>query len=281
MMSADFGKQYSLRLNVAFGAILVLLFYRFIQSVLLSQMGQPLVPFAPNDFVYQLFYNSGIMQFVLAHPFVASVLDMLLFLLPILAMVTGRRLFIIGTSAGLLLYQFIFNLVTYHNYHGLVGAVLLTIPFWSKKQERFELLWQGIRYYWLYVFASAGLWKLLRGSAFHDGQLSAVLMAQQLDLLLQHPDSWKAQIIEYLISHKAVANSVLLVNVALQLSFLIGFFTRRFDYLLIGLSFLFCIANYFVMHIVSAELLVLNLTLLNWDWVQRKWFNTPQQVATA
>lgn len=274
-MSADFSKQYNLRLNFAFGAILLLLFYRFIQSVLLSQMGQPLVPPANNDFVYLLFYNSGIMQFILSHPFVASVLDMMLFLLPILAMVTGRRAFVSGTTLGLLLYQFIFNWVTYHNYHGLVGAIALTIPFWSKKEQRFELLWQGIRYYWLYVFASAGLWKVLRGSAFHDGQLSSILMAQQLDMLLQHPDSWKAHLIQYLISHKQVANTVLLINVALQLSFLIGFFTRRFDYLLIGLSLLFCVANYFVMHIISAELLVLNLTLLNWDWVQQRWFNTP------
>lgn len=280
-MSADFAKQYNLRLNFAFGAILVLLFYRFVQGVLVSQLGQPVVPVDANDWVYLIFYNTGLMQYAFAHPFVASVLDMLLFLLPILAMVTGRRMFVVGTTIGLLLYQFIFNWVTYHNYHGLVGALVLTIPFWSKREERFELLWQGARYYWLYVFASAGLWKVLRGSAFHDGQLSAILMEQQLDLLLQHPTGWKAQIVEYLISHKSVANVVLLVNVTLQLSFLAGFFTRRFDRVLIALSFIFCMANYFVMHIISAELLVLNLTLLDWNWVQRKWFGELRPSATA
>ena len=50
-----------------------------------------------------------------------------------------------------------------------------------------------------------------------------------------------------------------------QLSFVVGFFTKKFGTMLFVLAIIFCAANYFVMSIVSIELLMLNLTLLNWE----------------
>jgi hypothetical protein len=62
--------------------------------------------------------------------------------------------------------------------------------------------------------------------------------------------------------------------VVLQLSFAIGFFTKKFDRFLFWFAILFVVANLFVMGILSMELLILDLTLLNWEkveaWVIRK-----------
>jgi uncharacterized membrane protein len=95
----------------------------------------------------------------------------------------------------------------------------------------------------------------LRGSAFYEPQLSNILLAQQADLLLQHAANWRAEIIHYLIQNQSVSHKILLLNVVLQLSFLIGFFTTKFDRVLFGLTLIFVVSNYFVMGILSAELL--------------------------
>ena len=45
----------------------------------------------------------------------------------------------------------------------------------------------------------------------------------------------------------------------------VDFFSKKFDNLLIALAIFFCLANYFVMSILSAELLVLGFALANWE----------------
>ncbi len=133
---------------------------------------------------------------------------------------------------------------------------------------RFNLLWEGARYYLLYIFASAALWKIFRGSVFYQEQLSNILKHQQLDLLLQQSQSYQAHCVQYLIAHPEISHAVLIVNVVVQLCFAFGFFTKKFDSLLFILAIVFCAANYFVMGITSTELLVLNLTLLNWEKIE-------------
>lgn len=274
MLRPEFERSYNFRLNAVCIALLVLMAYRFVQSALVSGMAQPLLTEGSNDFLYGLFYSTGFPRLLLANNWLASLFDLLLFLLPVLIVATSNRALLMLLSLWLVIYILTFNWVTHHNYHGLVGAVVITLPFWSKKEERFNFLWDAARYYWLYVFVSAALWKILRGSAFHNNQLSNILMAQQLDYLLQHPDTWRAHVLQYLIANPSVSHIILLVNVLLQLSFLLGFFTRRFDYWLIALSVVFVAANFFVMNIVSAELLVLNLTLINWPQVEKRFGET-------
>lgn len=250
--------------------VLIILLNRLLAHSLLFAMQSPVFPFEQQEYLYRIFSGSGIAQFLTANGFVALAFDVALFALPVLFMVTLRSVYAIAFSVLLLFYFFTYNLVTGHHYHGLIGAILITLPFWSKNETRFNLLWQACRYYLLYIFSSAALWKILRGSVFYKEQLSNILKAQQLDLLLQQPGSLRAHIAQYLIANPDVSHTILIVNVVVQLSFAIGFFTKKIDSFLFILLIVFCAANYFVMSIVSAELLILNLTLLNWAKLE-KW----------
>lgn len=267
MQQNRFSGNYFLKLRVAYVGVLLVLFYRLAQGVLISHMQQPHL-FDLHQNAYSLFSISTIPYWLTQHTALAMVFDVLLFAMPLIALLTANRLAAIASTVLLLVYMMLFNMAANHAYHGLIGAVVITIPFWCKTEQRFNLLWDAARYYWLYVFASAGLWKILRGSAFLTDQMSNILMQQQLDYLLQQPLTFKASVIQYLIAHPTVSHGVLLINVCLQLCFLAGFFTRRFDTALIILSVIFCLANYFVMSIVSTELLILNLTLINWDKIE-------------
>jgi len=266
--SEPFDQDYRLRARFAMSAGLLILFYHLLSSTLLTGMEQPPFLFADKDFVYRLFVQSGIPQLVSANPFVSLVFDIDLLILPVLFMITLNRTYVVFLSLFLIFYFLTFNSVTGHHYHALVGLIVITIPFWFKKEGKFYLAWDAARYYFLYVFTSAALWKILRGSAFYQDQLSDILKAQQIDLLLQNPGSLHAVVVRYLIANPSVSHTVLLVNVALQLCFLIGFFTKRFDLVLFWLAIIFCAANAFVMNIISVELLILNLTLLDWKKVR-------------
>jgi len=275
MNSESFLRQYRYKALAVAGVAIVILLNRFFGHALMYAMHQPVFLFEQKEAAYRLFLASGLAQFITNNPLISIVFDIALFAMPIAFVLTLKRGFAIAFSVLLLIYFVTYNLVTGHHYHGLVGLILITIPFWTNNQIRFELLWQACRYYLLYIFSSAALWKILRGSVFYKEQMSNILKAQQLDLLLQQPDSFRAQAAQYLIANPDIAHTVLVVNVVVQLIFLIGFFTRKADSFLFVLLIVFCAANYFVMNIVSAELLILNLTLLNWDKIEA-WFSNSQ-----
>lgn len=284
----NFEHDYRLKGTLVFTFALLLLFIRIISSALLSQIGQPPIVFSfwEREVVYQLFQGSGIINLLTSNFIIAAPFDALLFFLPVVYLISRRQVFVWAFSLVSVIYFLLFNSITGHHYHGLVGLLVITIPFFTKNENRFNLLWDGARYYLLYIFASAALWKIFRGSAFNPEQLVNILKAQRLDLLLQQPDSIRAGIARYLITHPTTAHGVLLVNVLLQLTFAVGFFTKRFDDVLLGLCILFVAANYFVMGIVSSELLILCVTLLSFERLQQMenlslWKDRAEDVAVA
>jgi len=241
---------------------------------MLAQMQQPPFIFTDTEWVYQWYSATGIPQFITSHTVLASVFDISLLVTTVAFLLSKKRIFSILFTLAALNYFLTYNLVTGHHYHGLVGLLFISLPFWFKSEQRFNFSWEAVRYYFLYVFSSAGLWKILRGSAFYHDQLSNILKQQQINLLLQNPAGYKAHIAQFLISHTDFSHLLLLANVVLQLSFAIGFFTKKFDRFLFWFAIMFVIANFFVMGILSMELLILDLTLLNWEkveaWVIKK-----------
>lgn len=254
--------------RAVFSVALAIIFYRTLSRASLSSMFNPPYPFKETEMAYRLLYYSHIPQLLTSNFMVAELFYLFLILFPaILFLRTLNRINAIVFTLSTTIYFFAFNMAAGHHYHSLAGLIVITVPFWFKKEERFNALWEIARYYWLYIFSSAALWKIFRGTVFYKEQLSNILKSQQLDLLLQNPDSMQARAVQYLIAHPGISHTVLIANVILQLSFLIGFFTKRYDAVLFCVAIIFCVANYFVMSIVSAELLILNLTLINWDWL--------------
>jgi|ERR1043165_8731408 hypothetical protein len=261
----SFSRTYRLKAYCVFGAALLILLLRFIGHGAFHSLHGTSPLLKESELFYRLFVASKVPLLLAEDSPIAWAFDIALLALPVLFILTLNRWLAVAFTFSLLLYFFTFNVVTGHHYHGLIGALIISTPFWIKDETRFNLLWRGVRYYLLYIFVSAALWKIFRGSVFYTEQMSNILKAQQLSLLLQSPDCWRAHFIQYLIANPPVAHWVLIVNVLVQLSFAIAFFTKRFDWLLLALMLVFCVGNYFVMSIVSGELLILGLALVSWD----------------
>ncbi|MBK8659042.1 MAG: hypothetical protein IPN22_09275 [Bacteroidetes bacterium] len=248
-----------------YGISMLIFLYRFMSEGMFTQMSQPVLASSESEWIYTWFLSTGIASFIVSHTWASILFDLSLFALPILLVLYFNRWLAICFTALTLVYFLSFNVIAMHHYHGLIGVLLLSIPFWFTSSTKFTLAWDGVRYYFLYIFASAAIWKLMRGSVFNPEQMSWILKGQQLDYLLQHPTGIRTEILSYLIVNTAVSHLLLLANTLLQLSFIIGFFTKRYDKLLLYAAVLFSIANYIVMGIASFELLILCLTLFDWS----------------
>jgi len=266
--SKSFEREFQIKAYFVFGVAMYICFYHLISNAMLAQMQQPPFIFSETEFVYKWYLATGIPQFITAHGILASVFDISLLVSTVGFLLSKKRIFAILFTFAALNYFLTYNMVTGHHYHGLAGLLVISLPFWFKSEQRFNFGWEAVRYYLLYIFSSAALWKILRGSAFYHDQLSNILKQQQVNLLLQNPGSYKAHIAQLLIAHTDFSHALLLANVVLQLSFAIGFFTRKFDKYLFWFAILFVVANFFVMGILSMELLILDLTLLDWEKVE-------------
>lgn len=261
-----------------FWSAFAILCYYFYNSALLSQLSQPLPPpliFPSIDNTYWVVLASGIYHFVIQHAVLSVLLDISLMALPLLILILPNNRILFCAFFVLISFYFITqNIVAAHHFHSLVGVVFLAFVF-CFKGERFEKLWQAVRYYTLFVFVSAALWKIARGHIFEPNQMANILKAQHAQFLFEQSSSIHAIFIRWLIENESICKWLFIAASLVQLIFGAGFFTKKVDYLLLNLMILFVVLNYAVMRIVSFELLVLGITLLSNKFWEEKVQNSP------
>ncbi len=262
--------QIDLRARYFYLSCVLIFAIRFVASTLFSQMSQPVLIGPGIDNTYWLFHWLGIPHLVTHSVIWSAVLDILIFLIPLIAsVIPGRRIYAFLFTVLVLVYQITYSTYAIHHFHSLIGVLVLSIPFWFGA-ERFTILWSAARYYFFFIFSSAALWKLSTGSLWSADQMSTILKAQHAQYSFDYPTSFLTHFHSYLIAHTGMARLFLWSGFALQLSFFGGFFTRRFDRIYLILFIAFFAVNYLLMHIVSLELFIFCLVLLDWDKIEQK-----------
>ena len=117
-----------------------------------------------------------------------------------------------------------------------------------------------VRFYIMYLFSSAALWKILRGIVFDKSHLKILLV--QMDLWHAKNESWYSPIFKLYTTYLWISYTSMILVIILQLSFLIGFVTKKYDKWLFLLFLFFCLANQIVFRHFFFELLILGMTLL-------------------
>ena len=263
--------QIDIRARYFYLGCVILFALRFVSSTLFSQMSQPILIGPGIDNTYWVFHLLGIPHIATHSVIWSAVLDILLFLLPVMAsLMQGRRIIAILFSLLALTYQITYSSYSTHHYHSLVGILFLSIPFWFGPGLRFIYVWEAVRYYFFFIFASASLWKLSTGAIFESSQMSSILMSQHAQMIYDYPASTLTHFYSYLIAHQGIARLFLIAGFLTQLSFFGGFFTKRFDRMYMILFITFFIMNYLIMHIVSVELFIFCLVLLDWTKIEAR-----------
>jgi predicted MFS family arabinose efflux permease len=95
-------------------------------------------------------------------------------------------------------------------------------------------------------------------------------MDQHAQSIYDYPGTLSTRFYSYLIAHDGLAQVLMLSGVAIQASFIGGFFTRKYDRVYLFLFIAFFVVNFILMHILSLELFILLIVLLDWDKIDHK-----------
>jgi hypothetical protein len=160
------------------------------------------------------------------------------------------------------LYFSAYNTSATQQEHTLIGAIAMAFLICFKDNLRFSTVFSAIRFYTCFLMTSAFFWKLSRGALWHEGQMTNILKIQQSAILTETDSDIYSSWIAYLVDHPMFANYLWFGAAAIELSFIIGFFSKRFDSLLFMLFWLFIFADFFVMGLHFWELGILSLLFL-------------------
>ena len=111
-------------------------------------------------------------------------------------------------------------------------------------------------------FVSAAILEDRQGHGFRrPGDRAIILLLQHIDLLSGDCQTGLCRFYAWLIGHPAIAQSLYIGAVLMESVFIVGFFTRRFDRLLLALAILFVAADLLVMRIPYWTMLLGGITL--------------------
>lgn len=221
---------------------------------LLSEF-QPIFLTQNRDLTELALIATGLPRWMMAHPVSFRIADALAFLLPIPLLWQGLRnirfsilpgiVFVIFLSLYLLLDDIFWQV----HHEPFIVFVLLALTWTTQRPEKFYSLLKACRYYFLYIFVSAAIWKIARGAVFNPQEMSRILLFHHTDLLTEPCTTASCRIYRWLIGHPSMSYGLYLAATMLEGCFIVGFFTRRWDRLLIGLAIVFVIADLLVMRI--------------------------------
>lgn len=145
---------------------------------------------------------------------------------------------------------------------GHVGWLLMPLLFAAGNVKMFYFMMHALRYYFLFFFVTAALWKFRQGGIFNLEQMSGILLLQHKEFLFNAPGNWYTHLIYWIVQHSFAGWLLYAMAVLLELSFAAGFFTRAYDRWLFTGFILFLVMDILVMRIPYFELLPLSLPLL-------------------
>lgn len=155
-----------------------------------------------------------------------------------------------------------YTLYPSNSIEGHIAWLFFPIVFIPEDKKTFILLFDGLRYFFLFFFVSATVWKVAQGGLFSISQMSGILLYQHKELLTSSPGYWQSNFLLWLIQRPQLSYLLYLFAALLELSFIIGFFTRKYDRLLLVLLVIFLVMDHLIMRITYYEIAPLALTLM-------------------
>lgn len=235
--------------RLVFTIYLVLLIYKYFNEALVGQQLTPLF-YAPNvNFSYWLFRITGISQMIFDHNILIYLLNFLLFF-SCLALIIKPRWFFCAIIfvVSIWIYQMLmYSIVTYQSY--AIGLLFPCIPFMFKKDFKFQFTFEAGRYFLCGLYFLGGFFKIKNGAIFYISHLSDSIRYSVADFMFQNPDSFQSTLMTFFINNEMLSWTLYLLVVILEMSFIIGFFTKKYDIILICLFFLFHLGNAIIMDI--------------------------------
>jgi hypothetical protein len=257
-------KRYTFYFILVFYALAI---YKLINGMWLFQN----TPFAFRPYFdgsLWMFLQTGMHQWLLYNTPASLAMDLMFYLLPaVYYFVFLRNIKTAAIVAACMLffnplYVWCYTVFPTNSIEGHTAWLFTPVLFLCVTLTGFYLWMHALRYFFLFFFFSAALWKFYQGGVFEPMQMSGILLEQHKDLLATDPQGWYTSFIYWLIQHPVAGKLFYVAATGIELVFVIGFFTRRFDRLLLLLFCIFLVMDVLVMKIPYYEVLCLTLPFL-------------------
>ncbi len=223
-------------------------------SVLFSQLNDPPVSSMQNDLTYFLLYKIHFFDLIIHSDILSLVFDITLFLSILSSFIFCAKTIFPKIFVVLYTYYFL-TFFFYSGSHGSWVGILMTCwLFIAKTDIKFAIYFEVVRYYILFHFVSAGIYKVVHSGLYHLDSFAKTIFVQNEYVLFENPNSWRSTSILYLSNNPSLVYCFLLGGCLLELAFIVGFFTKKFDVLLFFLVILFMLSCLFFMNIVFYEM---------------------------
>lgn len=230
--------------------------------------GAPL--FNPElDNTFWLFLATGIPNYIINHPFWATIIDISLVILAFLGYVRQDRVKITWLFLILFFIQSI-TLEAYGSSHSkTVICIFITLFPFCFRNDIWIRLWEFARYYVLYVMLHSTIAKIYYGGLFEPHEMTNILKHQHAELFALAPNGLHARWIQFWLNHPGFTDFLYFMIVLTQAIYTVGFFTKKFDKLLAVIMLIFSILTYVFMRIYNLDLWLLFFPL----WFSSVYFN--------
>ncbi len=239
--------------RIIFGWLFIILLYFFSTNSLLSQLQSPVLIDPESDNTFWLLHILRIPQWLLQHYPVALVFDILLTVSCIACIfMPNQRIFTIFTIIGTWL-LYICYCTAAGKHYAQIGYLLAPLPFLALQQYKFNFLWEAFRYWVCFLYVTAGFYKIYYGGFAFPLNMTHILEQMNAEWFLFNKTGKQADIIKYLINHPGISQWFYRMAAIVDLSLIIGFFSKKYDkWLLLGLV-TFHFGNLFLLHISFIE----------------------------
>lgn len=250
--------------RVVFAWLFIILVYFFINHSLLSQLHNPALVYPGSDNTSWLVHLLSIPELLFRYKPLALGFDILLTCSCIVCIILPHQriatwICVIGVWILYICYSSAAG-----KYYAQIGYLLAPLPFLALSPNRFDILWNLLRYWVCFLYVSAGLYKIYYGGFGDGGAMSELLWQTDADWFVFHHDGWLYRLREYMATHPSSAQWLYRVATLADLSLIIGFFTRRFDRWLLLALLCFHTANFILLGISFAEQSLIFAPFLPW-----------------
>lgn len=180
------------------------------------------------DPIYWGFFFTGLPRLIQTKFGLGIALSILTGLCLLFGIINPAKRLNAALAFGLLLLHYL--MITAHMGHRnfQTGFFLILLPFLFKGESQ-KLAWEGLRYWILLFYASAGFYKLFQFSQISFNYLSNQLHQNWLIYRLEHSSDIRLLLIDRLIANPYITNLIFWIGCVIELFCLTGLFTPRLD----------------------------------------------------
>ncbi len=277
-------KQRILITRIVFGFILLAILFRYFNHVLLHNFQAPPLKYPLIDYTYWLVHYTGIPDLIASNKFAGILFDISLTLSALIVFIFPlKRYFAITFTLLYFVYIICYNSYAMHHSHPMMGILFLSFGFWPKKPATYKIVWEGIRYMIIFIYADAFIWKLLNGTLLNPEQGMANIKENIGWIMLGDNNViFNKDFYAFFLRNNTLVQAGYICTVFLEGLLIIGFFTKKFDNYLFWFPIIIHVVNYFFIDVCFLEMLIVSVVFLNFRTipylVEKLFYTIPNSI---